>query len=101
MHYYQRLLDRTQNMALNDRETHYEAQIKEYQTKRDQAVRETQDLRNELTKLQEEKAANDTQLSASKQDLEKQIHSFTTQINDLQNQSTSLSLSQHVIVSFS
>ncbi|CAF3949096.1 unnamed protein product [Adineta steineri] len=82
--------DRTQNMASNERETHYESQIKEYQTKRDQAVRETQDLRNELTKLQEDKNLNETKLNESintiKQDSEKQIQSLKTQINELENQ---------------
>ena len=67
-------------MALNERETHYETQIKEYQTKRDQAVRETQDLRAELTKLQEDKTSHEHQLTDSintlKQDFEKQIQSF-------------------------
>ena len=64
-------------MALNDRETHYETQIKEYQVKRDQAVRETQDLRNELNQLQEEKVSNEKQLNDEinniKQDFEKQL----------------------------
>ncbi len=73
-------------MALNERETHYEIQIKEYQTKRDQAVRETQDLRNEFIKLQEEKTSNEKQLNDSintlKQDFEKQIQSFQTQFTD-------------------
>ncbi|CAF1001129.1 unnamed protein product [Rotaria magnacalcarata] len=63
--------DRTQNMALNERESHYEVQIKEYQTKRDQAIRESQDLRTELTKLQ---------------DLEQQIESYKIQIIELENQ---------------
>ena len=78
-------------MALNERETHYETQIKEYQTKRDQAVRETQDLRTELTKLQEEKTSNDKQLNDAinslKQDFEKQIQSYQTQITELEDQS--------------
>ncbi|CAF1284245.1 unnamed protein product [Rotaria sordida] len=82
--------DRTQNMALNEREAHYEMQIKEYQTKRDQAIRETQDLRNELTKLQEEKTSNEKQLNDSinklKQDFEKQIESSQIQITELENQ---------------
>ncbi|CAF2154407.1 unnamed protein product [Rotaria magnacalcarata] len=65
--------DRTQNMALNERESHYEVQIKEYQTKRDQAIRESQDLRTELTKLQ---------------DLEQQIESYKIQIIELENQNT-------------
>ena len=64
-------------MALNDRETYYETQIKEYQVKRDQAVRETQDLRNELNQLQEEKVSNEKQLNDEinniKQDFEKQL----------------------------
>jgi chromosome segregation ATPase len=78
-------------MALNERESHYEIQIKEYQTKRDQAVREIQDLRNELIKLQEEKSSNEKQLNdlinSLKQDFEKQIQSFKTQITELQHQS--------------
>ncbi len=85
------LIDRTQNMALNEREIHYETQIKEYQTKRDQAVREIQDLRTELAKFQEEKSLNEKQLNDSintlKQDFEKQIQSYKTQINELENQS--------------
>jgi chromosome segregation ATPase len=50
-------------MASNEREIHYENQIKEYQIKRDQTVREIQDLRNELTRLQEEKFSNEKQLN--------------------------------------
>jgi hypothetical protein len=50
-------------MASNEREIHYENQIKEYQIKRDQTVREIQDLRNELTRLQEEKISNEKQLN--------------------------------------
>jgi uncharacterized coiled-coil DUF342 family protein len=86
-------------MALSERESHYEAQIKEYQTKRDQSARDMQDLRNELTKLQEEKTTNEKQFSAAREDLEKQIQSFTTQMNELDNQSSSPSLSQHLIAS--
>ncbi|CAF3799451.1 unnamed protein product [Rotaria sp. Silwood1] len=82
--------NRTQNMTLNEREVHYEMKIEEYQTKRDQAIRETQDLRNELTKLQEEKSSNEKQLNDSinklKQDFEKQIESFQIQITELENQ---------------
>jgi uncharacterized protein YeeX (DUF496 family) len=78
-------------MALNERETHYETQIKEYQTKRDQAAREAQDLRTELTKLQEEKSSNEKQLNDTinslKQDFEKQIQSYQTQITQLEDQS--------------
>jgi septal ring factor EnvC (AmiA/AmiB activator) len=83
-------------MALNEREIHYETQIKEYQTKRDQAVREIQDLRTELAKFQEEKSLNEKQLNDSintlKQDFEKQIQSYKTQINELENQSLFLYL---------
>lgn len=78
-------------MALNERETHYEQQIKEYQNKRDQAVRETQDLRTELTKVQEEKACSEKQLNDSlnsiKQDFEQQIQTLKTQITELESQS--------------
>jgi chromosome segregation ATPase len=78
-------------MTSNEREIHYENQIKEYQTKRDQAVREIQDLRNELTRLQEEKTSNEKQLNESinslKQDFEKQIQYFNTKITELENQS--------------
>jgi septal ring factor EnvC (AmiA/AmiB activator) len=83
-------IDQTKNMALNERETHYETQIKEYQSKRDQAIRETQDLRTELTKLKEEKTSNEKHLNetlnSSKQDFEKQIQSYQTQITELENQ---------------
>ncbi len=78
-------------MALNERETHYESQIKEYQTKRDQAARDTQDFRTELTKVQEEKSSNEKQLNDTinslKQDLEKEIQSYQTQITELEDQS--------------
>lgn len=78
-------------MALNERETHYETQIKEYQNKRDQAAREAQDLRTELTKVQEEKSSNEKQLNDTinslKQDFEKEIHSYQTQITELEDQS--------------
>ncbi len=76
-------------MALNERESHYENQIKEYQAKRDQASREIQDLRNELTKFQEEKSVIEKQSIDTKEDFEKQIQSLKTQITDLETQSTS------------
>ena len=68
-------------MALNDRETHYEAQIKEYQTKRDQAAHETDNLRSELAKLHDE--------------FEKQSQSSKVQLEDLQNQSSIFPLFDH------
>ena len=83
-------------MTLNKRESHYENQIKELQTKRDQAIRESQDIRNELNKLQEDKTSIEKQLNETinslKQDFEKQIQSFQTQITELENQSLCLSL---------
>jgi len=88
-------------MGSNEREIHYENQIKEYQTKRDQAVREIQDLRNELTRLQEEKTSNEKQLNESinslKQDFEKQIQYFNTKITELENQSLFLFVSIYIL----
>ncbi|CAF3805944.1 unnamed protein product [Adineta steineri] len=67
--------DRSQNMALNERETQYQSQIKDYQIKRDESVLEIQSLQSELAKLQEEKATNDNKLNKTintiQQDFEK------------------------------
>ncbi|CAF3571315.1 unnamed protein product [Adineta steineri] len=67
--------DRSQNMALNERETQYQSQIKDYQIKRDESLLEIQSLQSELAKLQEEKATNDTKLNKTintiQQDFEK------------------------------
>ncbi|CAF3626009.1 unnamed protein product [Adineta steineri] len=67
--------DRSQNMASNEREIHYQSQIKDYQIKRDESLLEIQSLQSELAKLQEEKATNDTKLNNTintmQQDFEK------------------------------
>ena len=82
-------------MASSERESHFEVQIKEYQAKRDQAVHETQDVRTQLAKLQEEKESQEKKLSetvqALKDDLTKQTESLHAQIAELENQSTALS----------
>lgn len=85
-------------MTLNEREN----QLKEYQTKGDQASQEIQDLRNALEeKNSKEKQLNDS-INSLKQDFEKQIQSLKTQITQLENQSLSLfSLALHQSILFS
>ena len=88
-------IDRTQNMASSERESHFETQIKEYQAKRDQALQETQDVRAELVKLQGEKESQEKKLNEIVQtltdDFTKQTESFQTQLAELENQSLFLS----------
>jgi uncharacterized coiled-coil DUF342 family protein len=85
-------------MTLNERES----QLKEYQTKGDQASQEIQDLRNALEeKNSKEKQLNDS-INSLKQDFEKQIQSLKTQITQLENQSlyfSSLVLHQSILFS--
>lgn len=89
-------IDRTQNMASSERESHFEAQIKEYQAKRDQALQETEARRAELAKLQGEKESQEKKLNEMvqtlKDDFSKQTESFQTQIAELENQSLFLSV---------
>ena len=65
----------TQNMALNEREIHYQAQIKTYQAEQEQSVLQIQSLQAELSKLQQEKDITENELNKSidiiKQDVEK------------------------------
>ncbi|CAF0876473.1 unnamed protein product [Adineta ricciae] len=67
--------DHTQNMALNEREIHYQAQIKTYQAEQEQSLLQIQSLQTELSKLQQEKVVTENELNKSidviKQDVEK------------------------------
>ncbi|UJR09199.1 hypothetical protein I4U23_013447 [Adineta vaga] len=47
--------EHTQDMALNEREIHYQNQIKNYQSEKEQFLLQIQSLQSELTKLQEDK----------------------------------------------
>ncbi|CAF4680459.1 unnamed protein product, partial [Rotaria sp. Silwood1] len=55
--------DRTQNMATNEREAHYQAQIKELETKKHQSLDEIQNLQSELIKLREDKNTIENQFN--------------------------------------
>jgi phage host-nuclease inhibitor protein Gam len=74
-------------MALNEREAHYESQIKEYPIKREQSLLEIQDLQTKLTELQEEKTTNENQLNETintlKQDYEAQYKELQTELDEL------------------
>jgi phage host-nuclease inhibitor protein Gam len=74
-------------MALNEREAHYQSQIKEYQIKREQSLLEIQDLQTKLTKLQEEKTMNENQLNETintlKQDYEAQYKELQIELDEL------------------
>jgi phage host-nuclease inhibitor protein Gam len=77
-------------MALNEREAHYQSQIKEYQIKREQSLLEIQDLQTKLTELQKEKTTNENQLNETintlKQDYEAQYKELQTELDELNEQ---------------
>ncbi len=68
-------LDRTANLALSERESQYEQQIKEYQSNVNQASNETDKIRTELKQLYEENISKEQQtnhlINTLKQDCEK------------------------------
>jgi septal ring factor EnvC (AmiA/AmiB activator) len=72
-------IDRTQDTAVNEREDQYKSQIKEYQIKNDQAAREIQDLRSELTKLQQEKTDNENELNKTVNTLKQEFEKFRSE----------------------
>lgn len=61
-------------MALNEREVHYQAQIKTYQAEREQSLLQIRALQTELNRLQQEKVVTENELNKSidiiKQDVE-------------------------------
>jgi chromosome segregation ATPase len=59
------------NSTLNERETQYEQQIKDYQNKLEQSTQNIQTIQLELTKFQEEKNSNEKIINSLKQDYEK------------------------------
>ncbi|CAF5087035.1 unnamed protein product, partial [Rotaria sp. Silwood1] len=79
--------DRTQNMATNEREAHYQAQIKELETKKHQSLDEIQHLQSELIKLREDKNTIENQLNETidslKQDHERHCKELQTEIDEL------------------
>lgn len=81
------LIDRSQTTLFNERVSQFETQIKEFQTKADQASQEIQELRKALEeKTSQEKQLNES-LRSSKQDYEQQILTLKTLITELETQS--------------
>ncbi|CAF3513773.1 unnamed protein product [Rotaria socialis] len=80
-------IDQTQNMTINDRETHYQSQIEELQTQRDQSLLELQDHQSRLIQLREEKTTIENQLHETidslKHDQEKKQRQFQFEIDEL------------------
>ncbi|CAF4825203.1 unnamed protein product, partial [Rotaria sp. Silwood1] len=79
--------DQTQNMATNEREAHYQAQIKELETKKHQSLDEIQNLQSELIKLREDKNTIENQFNETidslKQDHERHCKELQTEIDEL------------------
>ena len=67
---------------MNEREAHYESQVKQSLTERDQAVRDVEDLRNELRQMQEEKTAREEELNETVRALTAQIETLQTELNE-------------------
>jgi DNA repair exonuclease SbcCD ATPase subunit len=82
------ILEHQANTNLNERESRYEQQIKEYQTKLDQSNHDLQNIQSELTKLQEEKVYNEKKsndiINSLKQDHERQYETLKTELTELQ-----------------
>ncbi|CAF2768032.1 unnamed protein product [Rotaria sp. Silwood2] len=78
----------TAKMTLSQRESYYEGQIKEYENNLNQAMHETQNIQNELVKLEEEKKMHDNKsnntINSLKQDYEKQYEILKSQLAELQ-----------------
>ncbi|CAF3770324.1 unnamed protein product [Rotaria magnacalcarata] len=81
--------DSTSNVMLNERETFYEKQIKQYENNLNQAMRETQNIQTELVKLETEKATYDENsnntINTLKQDHERQYELLKEQLTQLEN----------------
>jgi len=69
-------------MVVNERTAYYEIQIKEYQIKLDQDAREIQNLRSELTKLQDEKTTLEQQLNKTIGTLKQDFESLQNELNN-------------------
>ena len=75
------LLDRTANLALSERESEYEQQIKEYQSNLNQAVEDTAKLRNELKQIQDENHSKEKELNDLINTLKQDHEKLQTELN--------------------
>ncbi len=84
------ILERQVDRTVNQDESHYEKQMKEYENNLNQATTETQHIRTELAKLEEEKVLHDNKtnslINSLKQDYERQYEILQNQLNELQTQ---------------
>ncbi|CAF4009752.1 unnamed protein product, partial [Rotaria sordida] len=74
--------DRTQNMAMDEREVDYQSQIKEYQNKIDQSLLEMQNVQSELIKLQEEKTTIENQFNETINTLKQDYEKLQNELNE-------------------
>ena len=74
-------------VALNQSNSQYEKQIKEYEEDLNRAARETQSIQNKLVKLDAEKTAHENKsfntINVMKQDFERQYQNLNTQLTKL------------------
>lgn len=69
-------------MTMNERETHYEQQIKEYQNNINQTTRETEKIRAELQQILEENNLKEKQTNALINELKQNYEKLQLEIND-------------------
>jgi uncharacterized coiled-coil DUF342 family protein len=72
-------------MTLNERETYYEQQIKEYQTNINQAIRETEKVRNEFKEIHEKNDLKEKQSQALINELKQNYEKIQSELAELNN----------------
>jgi uncharacterized coiled-coil DUF342 family protein len=72
-------------MTLNERETYYEQQIKEYQTNINQAIRETEKVRNEFKQIHEKNDLKEKQSQALINELKQNYEKIQSELAELNN----------------
>ncbi|CAF4743492.1 unnamed protein product [Rotaria sp. Silwood1] len=86
--------DQAANSTLTERESQYEQQIKEYQANITQAIDETEKIRSELKRIQEENISKEQQtndlINTLKQDYEKQCEKLQNDLVELNNREEKL-----------
>ena len=83
-------------MALNEQQTDYDKQIREYERNLEQAMQRTQAVQNQLVELQQDKSSHDHKanetIGSLKEDYERQYEQLQIQLVELQDRGESRSL---------
>ena len=74
-------LDQTANLALNERETQFQEQLQNYQTNLNQAIENSEKVRNELKQIQEENLSKEQQLNEVINQLKQDHEKVQTELN--------------------